>query len=81
VITVAAICFAQLAVIVLLLWDRRIERREHAAQVAVLCQRLQAPQLAIVAHDRDGVVAMPQPPAFDDDEAHWMSKDELAEKL
>jgi hypothetical protein len=79
--TVAAICFAQLAVIVLLLWDRRSERREHAHQVAELCQRIQAPELAILAHQQEDDTPLPQPPGFDDDGAYWRSRDELAEAL
>ena len=73
---------APFAVIAFLLWDRRIERREHAAMTAELCQRLQAPELAVMAHDLQGRdVAMPQPPGFDDDEAHWESKEALADRL
>jgi hypothetical protein len=74
-------------VLVLLLafeqWDRARERREHAEQIAALCQRIQAPQLAVTAHDAmtREMVIQPQPPAWDDDAAHWRSKEQMAEDL
>jgi hypothetical protein len=74
-------------VLVLLLafeqWDRARERREHAEQIAALCQRIQAPALAVTAHDAATreMVVQPQPPAWDDDAAWHQTKDQLAEGL
>ena len=78
--TVGMVC--QLLVIVCLILDRRTERREHAALVADLCQRIQAPDVAVIAHEaQTREMRAPQPPGLDDDAGYWRSKDDLAESL
>lgn len=55
---------------------------EMVALTDRLCQRLQAPMVAVGEHDvaTMGVFAPPAVP-MDDDEAHWESKDDLARRL
>lgn len=83
-----------LAVVAFLLYDRARERR-HASHVNPdlqalvelcdrLCQRLQAPNAAVLEHDarlpRTEEYAPPAVPP-DDDDAFWMSRDKLADLL
>lgn len=80
-------------VVVALLVDRWQQRRhpdpnllELIAQNDRLCQRLQAPQAAILEHDEQVRQTRTEefaPPAVepDDDEAYWASRDRLAELL
>lgn len=61
----------------------RVDRAEHARQIATLCQRLQAPEQAVIDH---AVAAIPvSPPAVhpDRDDDYWsaqgISKEDLAD--
>ncbi len=76
-----AIALAQAALIAFMVWDRRSERRETAAERAVLLQRIQAPELAVVRHDFGELPPSPMPLTFDDDEAFHASREEMAEAL
>jgi hypothetical protein len=86
VIYLAVIALGELALIGLLVIERR---KTNAAQIALvdrLCQRLQAPGAAIIEHDeavRGGRDAEYAPPALDpeDDEAFWLSRERLAEAM
>jgi hypothetical protein len=86
------IAFVTLAVVVVALLADRWQQRHRPDPSLLelislcdrLCQRLQAPQAAILEHDEQ--VRTPQgaeyaPPAVppDDDEAFWMSRERLAE--
>lgn len=80
VVTLAAVCLAQLALIAWLLRDWRGER-------AALLQRALAPHMAALEHHERGMPG-PEDPAYapralipDDDEAYWESRDELAARL
>lgn len=57
-------------IILALLWDRRTERREHAEQIASLCQRLQAPEVAVMRHQLAEMPPSPPAVPFDDDAAY-----------
>jgi len=81
----ATINLATLALIAFLLWDRGRERREHAAQVERLCQRIQAPQSATVLYEQERLPPSPQAISPDDDDA-WherrsMSRDEMIAQM
>jgi hypothetical protein len=86
VIYLAVIAVAELALIGLLVVERR---KANAAQIALidrLCQRLQAPGAAILEHDeavRGQRSAEYAPPALDpeDDDAFWMSREKLADAM
>lgn len=42
------------------------------AMISELCQRIQAPELAVARHDADAAGAgLVQPPMMDDDQAYW----------
>ena len=62
------------------------ERVAHAEQIAELCQRLQAPEQAVVDHSTQRMdPAPPQAVGMDDDAAQWAAigvvpKDQLAEQ-
>jgi hypothetical protein len=75
----SSICLA--LIVLALLWDRRVERREHAALVADLCQRIQAPEVAVVDHQ----LATPRPivksPEFDSDDEFHASREQMAAAL
>lgn len=82
----AVIAIAELALIGLLVIERRKTEVAHTALVDRLCQRLQAPGAAILEHDeavRGWRGAEYAPPALDpeDDEAFWMSRERLAEAM
>ena len=81
----AVICVALLALMAFLLWDRRVERREHAAQIERLCQRIQAPQSAVALYEQDRAAPDPRPLLPDDDdawhEAHTPSRDEMVRRM
>lgn len=72
---------AQAALIAFLLHDRRVERRENATERAELLQRIQAPELAVIAHQVGD--APPGPEALDpnDDEAWHASREDMARAL
>lgn len=87
--TVAVV--ALVVVVALLLADRWQQRRHADPQVLAmidltdrLCQRLQAPQTAIIEHNERVRELNPEeyaPPAVppDDDDAFWASREKLAE--
>ena len=79
-IGLAAVCGLQIAVILALILDRRLERQEVARERRDLLQRIQAPEYAAIEHYNDHV-ENDSPPAVnpDVDEDFWMSKDDLAE--
>ena len=79
-IGLAAICGLQIAVILALILDRRLERQEVARERRDLLQRIQAPEYAAIQHYNDHT-SNDSPPAVnpDVDEDFWMSKDDLAE--
>ena len=56
-------------VILALLVLGHMERRAHAEQIASLCQRLQAPEVAVMAHQLAEMPPSPPAVPFDDDEA------------
>lgn len=62
----------------------RIERAEHTRVVERLCQRIQAPEQAVVDHSVTQHVTAPQPQAVNpaDDSSYWaahMTKEQLAQ--
>lgn len=64
--------------------ELREERAEHRKQIDRMCQRIQAPEQAVIDHSV--VQPLPSPPAVmhDDDQDFWgarMTKDELAVML
>lgn len=65
--------------------DRATERDQYLAQFADLCQRIQAPSVAVTDHSIQAVVSpVPQAVGFDDDEGYWRSsesKEQLAERM
>jgi hypothetical protein len=80
----AIIAAAELALITFLIWERTRALTPLLATIAELCQRLQAPGAAVLAHDeaaRGRPPAEYAPPALepDDDESYWMSREKLAE--
>ena len=79
-IGLAAVCGLQIAVILALILDRRLERQEVARERRDLLQRIQAPEYAAIQHYNDHTENT-SPPAInpDVDEDFWMSKDDLAE--
>lgn len=62
--------------------DRRMHKRldAHREEVAGLCQRIQAPQVAVAQHAAIGVV---DPPAVNphDDEDYWAARDEALQRI
>lgn len=46
-----------------------MERRAHAEQIASLCQRLQAPEVAVMTHQLAEMPPSPPAVPFDDDAA------------
>jgi hypothetical protein len=76
-----AVALAQAALIAFMVWDRRSERREAAVERAMLLQRIQAPELAVVRHDFSELPQSPLPLPFDDDEAFHASREEMAAAL
>lgn len=81
-IYLAVIVAAQLALIALLVIERRRDRELHIAQVDRMAQRIQAPELAIAEHAQAAVGEW-APPAvtMDDDQSHWEAKEDLANRL
>lgn len=85
-IYLAVIAVFELALIGVLVIERRKSDADKIALIDRLCQRLQAPGAAVLEHDeavrglRDSEYA---PPALDpeDDEAFWLNKDRLAERM
>jgi 3-methyladenine DNA glycosylase AlkC len=84
VLILAAISLAQLALVAFVLWDRGHERREHMRQVADLCQRIQAPQSAVVMHEQAMLPPSPAAISPDDDEA-WhdrgLTRDQMVAQM
>lgn len=79
-LTVIVAC--QLALIVLLVLERRLEREAHTAQLDRLLQRIQAPEYAIAEHAQQATPLWAPPAvAMDDDASHWEAKEDLAQRL
>lgn len=76
-----ALVLSQTAVIAFMLWDRRAERREMAAERATLLQRIQAPEQAVMQHAFTELPPSPMPLPYDDDEAFHASREDLAAAL
>jgi hypothetical protein len=54
---------------------------EMVALVDRLCQRIQAPEAAVMEHAAQGAVYAPQHVPLDDDQQFFESKEQLAERL
>lgn len=85
-IYLAVIAVAELALIGVLVIERRRHSGEYIALIDRLCQRLQAPGAAILEHDeavRERRSPEYAPPALDpeDDEAFWLNKERLADAM
>lgn len=72
-LTAAAVAVTAVALLTLrrVLDDHRLERAQHAATIQDLCQRIQAPEQAVIAHAVSDDAPLPQPPAMDDDKGYW----------
>lgn len=61
----------------------RLERASadaaHRREVQDLCQRIQAPELAVIRHEVDQAAEAPQPPT--DDETYWAQAEEHREMI
>ena len=84
--TELAILLAALAYLAFDRWQtaRILERQspDLEAMVALvdrLCQRVQAPEIAVMQHDQGGEQWAPPAVGFDDDEGFALSKEQLAE--
>lgn len=82
VIALTVLACALVMLVAVLAIERRRERELQIALVERLCQRIQAPELAIAEHALQ-VAGEFTPPAvaMDDDEGHWEAKEQLAERL
>lgn len=81
-IYLTVITVAQLALICLLVIERRHLVTLQAAQVDRLCQRIQAPELAIAEHATHAIGEWAPPAVLPDDDAgHWEAKEDLAQRL
>lgn len=65
----------------LILLDRKDARahtrqQQHDEQIERLCQRIQAPEVAVIRHEVDQAADAPQPAAPNDDEGYWKLSDE-----
>jgi hypothetical protein len=80
---IAVLMFVVAAQFALIAWlIHSPDLTEMVALTDRLCQRLQAPMVAVGEHDAQvaGLFAPPAVP-MDDDDAHWESKDDLARRL
>lgn len=79
-LTIIVAC--QLATIVYLAVERRRQHELNIRLIGQLCQRIQAPELAIAEHTQT-IAGEHAPPAvaLDDDGAHWEAKEQLAQRL
>lgn len=81
-IALAIISGLQLSVMLWLLADRRVERRESMIERSELLQRIQAPDTAVYEHSAKVRQAHnPEPLPFDDDEAFHATREQLAAAL
>lgn len=77
VITVALVMLVAVLAI-----ERRRERELQVVLIQSLCQRIQAPEIAVAQHAQSVDVGYAPPAvALDDDESHWEAKEQLAERL
>lgn len=91
-----AIAALQLFAIAFLVWDKARDRaagereratmraeaqREREGLLREAWQRIQAPEVAVMQHQIQGPVVMPQHVPMDDDDAYHESKEELAERM
>lgn len=68
------VCVAQAVLLGVVLWLQHKER-------ATLLQRIQAPGVAVAAHQMRDLPPSPPAVGWDDDEAHHLSREEMAERL
>ena len=65
--------------------DLELAMRQSERMIAQndrLCQRIQAPEYAVVEHAQAQPLGpLPQTVEMDDDSAHWESRDEMAQRL
>lgn len=80
-IALTVVCLALIALVAFLLWDRRVERREHTAEREMLHQRLQAPDIAVIQHQVASFPEQPQALPWDDDQAFHATREDMAEAL
>jgi hypothetical protein len=85
-VVILALCYVALvALVALLLWERREERRDHAKQIEALCQRIQAPQSATVLYEQERLPPAPAALAPDDDaafhEARSLTREQMVAEL
>lgn len=71
------VCVALVALLAYREWSAARDRREAAKERAELCQRIQAPELAVAAHARADRPERPRPrPIAADDDARFAARDE-----
>lgn len=78
----AIVNVALVMLVAVLAIERRRERELQVVLIQSLCQRIQAPEIAVAQHGQSVDVGY-APPAVapDDDESHWEAKEQLAERL
>lgn len=75
----AIVCVALVALLAFREWSAARERREAAKERAQLCQRIQAPEQAVVEHARAERPDRPRPrPIAADDDARFAARDGAA---
>lgn len=80
-IPLTIVCLALIALVGVLLWDRRVERREQAAEREMLHQRLQAPEAAVMQHQLQSLPEQPPAIPWDDDDSFHATREQMAEAL
>lgn len=75
------ISILQVALAAFLVWERRSERRDTAALIERLLQRIQAPEAAVVQHQMANLPPSPMPIEYDNDDDFHQSREELAAML
>lgn len=86
-IALAVIVVMQSAVIAFLVWDRRGADPGTEALIALcdrLCQRLQAPQAAVLEYHQSQVPSAEEAPRAvhpDSDDDYWEARETLADRL
>jgi hypothetical protein len=74
VIYLTIVCVAQVVAFGLYVWSASRERQ-------ALLQRIQAPEVAVTAHAMGQLPVSPPAVGWDDDEAHHVSREAMAEAL
>lgn len=73
----AVVCVALVALLAFREWGAARERREAAKERAELCQRIQAPEMAVAEHVRAGRPERRRPrPIAADDDAAFLARNE-----